>query len=147
MSLGFARSVARQSYVRNGPAEAGHYDCHRGLVLSQPCRDGGGHHVRGVRVRMPVPGQTPGRVYLHQQVRQTGSVEDPAPQRLFVGQVYWTEKASSTLPVAPFPKVYPEPTNNMPPAMTGPAAPIEPPLAATPFTVSKSRTVLYSHNG
>ena len=32
----------------------------------------------------------------------------------------------------------------MPPATVGPAAPIEPPFAATPFTVGYSRTALYS---
>src|SRR5262249_18120253 len=32
------------------------------------------------------------------------------------------------------------------PAITGPAAPMDPPFAATPLTVSKSRAVLYSHN-
>src|SRR5215468_4494225 len=34
----------------------------------------------------------------------------------------------------------------MPPATTGPAAPIEPPLAATPFTVSKFLAVLNSQS-
>src|SRR5579872_3368218 len=34
----------------------------------------------------------------------------------------------------------------MPPAITGPGPLMEPPLPATPFTVSYSRAVLYSHS-
>ena len=47
--------------------------------------------------------------------------------------------ASNTLPGTPFWKpTYPEPTNNIPFAIVGPPAPIEPPLAAMPFTVLNS---------
>src|SRR5579863_4210749 len=44
-------------------------------------------------------------------------------------------KASNTLPGMPPLRGYPELTNTMPPATTGPAPSIEPPLAGTPFTV------------
>ena len=44
----------------------------------------------------------------------------------------------------PFPSSeYPDGTNSMPPATTGPAALIVPPFALTPFTVSNSRAVSY----
>src|ERR1700730_1477750 len=57
---------------------------------------------------------------------------------------YCAVKASSTLPGIPTEKVYPDPTKTVPSTIAGPGAAIEPPFALTPFTVSKSRIVLYS---
>lgn len=46
------------------------------------------------------------------------------------------ENTKSTFPGIPFfTPIYPEGVNSKPPATIGPAAPIEPPLPATPFTV------------
>jgi hypothetical protein len=47
-----------------------------------------------------------------------------------------TENASSTFPGIPFfTPMYPDGASNSPPTITGPAAPIEPPLPGTPLTV------------
>src|SRR5882762_1669811 len=60
--------------------------------------------------------------------------------------IYCAVNASSTLPGNPTEKVYPEPTKTVPSTIAGPGAAIEPPFALTPFTVSKSRAVLYSQS-
>src|SRR6266853_19230 len=60
---------------------------------------------------------------------------------------YCAANASSTLPGIPAAKVYPDPTKTVPSTTVGPGAAIEPPFAATPFTVWKSRIVLYSQRG
>src|SRR6267143_1762202 len=60
--------------------------------------------------------------------------------------VYCAVNASSTLPGNPTEKVYPDPTKTVPSTIAGPGAAIEPPFALTPFTVSKSRAVLYSQS-
>ena len=49
-----------------------------------------------------------------------------------------TEKASSALPCSP---PYPASTKIIPSAMVGPGAPMDPPCALMPLTLSKSRTV------
>src|ERR1700687_832537 len=61
-----------------------------------------------------------------------------------VNSNYCAVKASSTLPGIPTENVYPDPTKTVPSTTVGPGAAIEPPFAATPFTVWKSRIVLYS---
>src|ERR1700732_5087963 len=59
--------------------------------------------------------------------------------------VYSGEKASSTFPgLVPVYKPYPDPTNNMPSAITDPAEPMDPPFARTPLTVAYSWAVSYS---
>src|SRR5581483_8547042 len=51
-------------------------------------------------------------------------------------------KASSTFPGMPLrTPTQPDGTNSIPPATTGPADPMDPPFAGTPFTVSNGRTV------
>src|SRR5580692_2407176 len=57
--------------------------------------------------------------------------------------VHSTPNARTTLPGVPRSVPgYPDAAKTIPPAITGPAEPNDPPLAATPFTVEKSRTAL-----
>src|SRR5690349_21055993 len=61
--------------------------------------------------------------------------------------LYSVAKASTTLPGMPLPTpIYPDETNTMLPATTGPGAPIEPPLALTPFTVSNDCAISNDHS-
>src|ERR1700730_15660637 len=59
---------------------------------------------------------------------------------------YGSEKTNNAFPRRPrAPKTYPEPANSIPPTTVCVGPPMEPPLAATPFTVLISSSMLYSH--